>query len=62
MFLCQILEVKILKDLHVLKSPVSENHIFSRWSVYMCISVISITQKQITAETASLAFYICIIC
>ena len=50
-------------DLHVLMSPESENHIFSVWSVYMCVcvSVISITQKQITAESSNLAFYICVI-
>ena len=52
-------------DLHVLKSPESENHIFSVWSVcmslYVCVSLITITQKQITVETSNLAFYICII-
>ena len=45
-------------DLHVLKPSESENNIFSVWSV--CVSVISITQKQITAETSNLVFYICI--
>ena len=34
-------------DLHVLRSPESENPILSGWSV--CTSVISITQKQIVA-------------
>ena len=28
-----------LMDLHVLRSPESENHIFSVWSVYMCVCV-----------------------
>ena len=54
----------ILKDLQVLMSSESENHIFSVWSVRVslsvCIylSVISITQKQITAESSNLAIYI----
>ena len=26
-------------DLHVLRSPESENHIFSKWSVCMCVCV-----------------------
>ena len=54
LFLNQILEMEILMDLHILRSPGSENHIFSVWSVCMhvcvCVTVISITQKQITAE------------
>ena len=49
----------ILMDLHVLRSPESENYTFSVWSV--CVSVISIIKKQITAESSSWAFYICII-
>ena len=56
-------------DLHVMRSLESENHIFSVWyvrvyvcvSVCVCVSVISITQKQITAESSNLAFYICLI-
>ena len=59
-------------DLHVLRSPESENHIFSKWSVCMfvyvcvcicvwvCVTFISITQKQNIAETSKLVFYICI--
>ena len=43
--------------LHVLRSPESENHIFSVWSV--CVCAITITQKQITAESSNLEFYIC---
>ena len=79
MFLGQIFEMEILLDLHVLRSPESENHIFSVWpvcivslcvsmcvpvslslSLCVCVSVISITQKQITAETSNLVLYICI--
>ena len=51
--------------LYVLRSPQCENPIFSVWFMYMCVSVcvsvISITQKQITRESSNLAFYICII-
>ena len=56
-------------DLHVLRPPEYENHIFSEWSVcvcvcvclYACVSVISITQKVITAETSNWVFNISII-
>ena len=54
LFWGQTLEMEILTDLRVLKSPESENHIF-RVSF-----IISITQKQITEETSDLVFYICI--
>ena len=55
-------------DLHVWRSSESENRIFSVWFVCVCasiclcfcVTVISITQKQITAETWNLVFYICI--
>ena len=51
-------------DLHVLRFPESENHIFSVWfvcmcvrvSVCVCVPVIRITQKQITAESSNLVF------
>ena len=38
-----------------LRSSEFENHIFSKWSVYICdcVSVISITQEQIRAETSN---------
>ena len=49
LFWGQIFKLEILIDLHVLKSSESESHIFSVWSA--CVSVISITQKQITAES-----------
>ena len=42
----------------IVQPPESKNHIFSVWSV--CVCVISITQKQITAETSNFVFYICI--
>ena len=54
----QIFELAILMGLHVLRSPESENHIFSCWSV--CESVIIIIQKQVTAKTQNLALHICI--
>ena len=47
-------------DLHVLRSPESENHTFSVWCECLCVCVSdnSITQKQITAEISNLIFYI----
>ena len=61
----KIFEIDILMDLHVLTILESENHIFRGWSVCMCVSlcvsVVSITQIQINAETSNLVFYICII-
>ena len=62
MFMGQIFEMEILMELHVLRSPESKNHIFSKWSVCAYVSVISITQKQNIAETSNLVFYICMIC
>ena len=57
-FLDQIYETDFLIDLHVLRPPESENHIFSSWSVgimlvcwslracmYVCVYVISITRE-----------------
>ena len=38
-FWVKFFEVQILMDLHVLRSPESENHIFSKWSVRMCVCV-----------------------
>ena len=67
LFLGQIFEKKIFMDLHAMRSPESENHIFNVWSV--CVFVISITQKQIIAETKFIyilfklnlfIFYLCI--
>ena len=37
--LSKIFELEILMDLHVLRSPQSEKHIFSKWSVCMCVCV-----------------------
>ena len=61
--LCHIFEKGILLPLYVIRSLESVNCIFSIWSVCMCVcvSVISITEKQITAEALNLVFYICII-
>ena len=61
-----------LMDLQVLRSTESEITFLTAdlslslsLSLYVCVSVcvsvISITQKQITAETSNLVFYICII-
>ena len=58
LFWGQIFEVEILMDGHILRSRESEKHIFSVSSV--CVSVISITQKQITAESSNVVLYICI--
>ena len=50
LFLGQIFEMEILMDLHVLRPPESKIHIF------ICVCVISITQKLIIAETLNLYF------
>ena len=52
-FLGQILELEILMDLYVIRSPEYNEHIFIIWSVCMCVyvSLISITQKEITTGT-----------
>ena len=60
LFLGQIFEMEVLMDLHVLRFSEFENHIFSSWPVCVISSVISITQKEITAETSNLVFNICI--
>ena len=39
LFSGQISEMEILMELHVLRSPESENHIFSVWCVYACVCV-----------------------
>ena len=39
LLLGQIFEMEIIMDLHVLRSPESENHIFSDWSVCKCVCV-----------------------
>ena len=61
LFLGQIYKMEILIDLPILRSPESENHIYSDLCVCMCLTVINITQKQITAETLNSVFNICII-
>ena len=37
LFLGQIFVMEILMDLHILRSSEYENHIFSGWSVYVCV-------------------------
>ena len=39
LLLDQIFELEILIDLHVMRSPESENNIFSIWSVCVCACV-----------------------
>ena len=56
--LTQIFEMENMMDLHVLRSPESVKHIFRGWSVCVCVSVISLTQKQITAETSNSASHV----
>ena len=53
LFLSQIFEVEILMDLHVLRSPESENHIFSKWSVYMCLCVCLCVCYQHNSKTSN---------
>ena len=57
--------METLMDLHVLRSLESEIHIFSGLSLFVCVCVISITQKIYLyiciAETSNLVFYIFII-
>ena len=60
LFLGQIFELEIFVDVNVLGFPESENYIFSGW--FVCVSVISITQKQIMTETSNLIFYKYITC
>ena len=45
-------EMETLLDLHVSRSPESENRIFSGW----CVFVVIINPKQIGAETPNLVF------
>ena len=59
LFFGQIFEIEILVDLHVMRTSEYEKHICSIW--FVCVSVISITQKQIIAGTLNLVFYICIL-
>ena len=60
LFLGQIFEMEISMDWHVMRTPESKNRIFSVWSLCVCMSVISITQKQIIVEASKLLLYICI--
>ena len=51
LFSRQIFEMEVLIDLHFLRSPSSENHIFNGEAV--CKSVISITLKYIIPEISN---------
>ena len=46
LFWGHIFEIEILMDLHVIGNPELKYHILSFWSVTVCVSVISITQKH----------------
>ena len=37
--------MEILRDLHVLRSPESKNHIFRIWSVTVCVCLLSLKNK-----------------
>ena len=57
LFWGQIFEVEILMDLHVLRFPESETTFLEfGLCVCVCVSVISIIQKQIVAENPNLVF------
>ena len=48
-------------DLHRLRSPWTRKITFFAFFLYICVSVINITEKRITAESSNLVFNICII-
>ena len=58
-------EMEILMDLQVLRSQKPENHIFSGWSVCVCLRMpvtsLKKLKKQIISETPNLEFYMCVI-
>ena len=60
LFLGQIFEMEILMDLHAMRPPDLKIK-FLAFRLCECVSVISITQKQITDEISSLVFYVYII-
>ena len=59
LFSGQIFGMVILMDLLVLSSFESENYTLAA-VMCACVSVTSIVQKQIAAETSNLVFYTCI--
>ena len=67
LILGQIFKMKISTDLCVITSHESQNHIFRFWCLCMClclsvfVTVINITQKQITREKSNLilCIFIC---
>ena len=46
-FLGQIFEMKILMDLHFSRSPESENHIFSGWSVCASVYLHQVSEQRV---------------
>ena len=56
--LVQIFEMEILMDLHSIKTPESENHIFI-FGLGVSVCLTSIIQKRITVEISDLLFYLC---
>ena len=60
LFSGQFFETEFSPDLHVFRSPESENHVFSNWSVCVsvclsvCLSVNTITQKRKVVERSNL--------
>ena len=56
------LEMEILMYFYMFKGPLNPKITFLTLGLCACVSVISITQKQIAAEPSNLAFYICVIC
>ena len=55
LYLSQIFEMESLTVLQIFKDSESENQIYSNWalSLCVCVSVISITEKQITVESSN---------
>ena len=55
LFWGQIFEIEIFKNLYVLMSPKSENHIFRVWSKCMCVCV----SERVTGRV-SVCLYVCL--
>ena len=56
LFSGRFFEIEFSLDLHVLRSPESENHVFSGWSlcVCVCLCVNTITQERKVVECSNL--------
>ena len=59
LFLGQIFEIEILMELHIMRSPEFENHIFIVWSVcmYVCCQHISKTNNSRNIKFGILYLY-----